>query len=77
MSFIPKVSELDGLKLENALLRHENLQLQANAVQQALIKYREEFQALSTSLTVDGYTLHRMPDGSWVYQPQPPAKEVT
>jgi hypothetical protein len=76
MSFLPKVSELDGLKLEIALLRAENLQLQMNAVQQGLQKYQGEFHALSDSLKVDGYELRRMPDGAWVYQPLPPAKEA-
>jgi hypothetical protein len=76
MSAIPKVSELDGLKLEAALLRAENLQLQLNAVQQGLQKYHGEYRALSDALKVDGYELRRMQDGVWVYQPLPPAKEA-
>jgi hypothetical protein len=65
MSDIPKVGENDALRLENALLRVENVQLHLNA-------QRDAFNALAGSLAVEGYAVQRMTDGAWVYQPVPP-----
>jgi hypothetical protein len=64
----PTVSEIDALKLENALLRVEGLQLHLQSRQ-------AELHALAKSLERPLWVLQRVSEGTWVYQPAPPAKE--
>jgi hypothetical protein len=72
----PLVSEVDGLKLEAAMLRAQLAESQAINAQQVWQKHRDEFNGMAKGLEVDGYQLHRTNDGAWVYQPMPAAREA-
>lgn len=61
---VPTLSELDAARLDRAVLRIEVLQLHLQARQ-------AEATALVQSLERDGFSLHRLPDGTWAYQPTP------
>ena len=65
----PTLSDMDVLKLENAILRCENLRLQLETMQTAAHKSREELQAIVKAYEVEGYRLYRAADGVWLYQP--------
>jgi hypothetical protein len=67
----PQVSEVDGLKLEAAMLRAQLAESQAINAQQVWQKHRDDFAVMAKGLEVDGYQLHRTNDGAWIYQPTP------
>jgi hypothetical protein len=72
----PTLSELDTLKLENALLTFENLRLQLEAMQITVQQHREAFNALAQSFHQDGYQLPRAAHGVWIYQSVPVSNEA-
>lgn len=64
----PQLSELDGLKIENLLLKQK--------IQKDLYdKITAEFQALLGSLQKPGYQIGQLPDGKLGYVPEPTAAE--
>lgn len=60
----PVLAEVDGLKIENALLK-------VQAAQVNLDKLKADFQGLLTSLTKPGYQLAQGADGKLTYVPEP------
>jgi len=60
----PVLAEVDGLRLENGLLKVQQATL-------ALDKLKADLQALITSLQKPGYQITQGPDGKLVYTPVP------
>ena len=60
----PVLSELDGLKIENALLKINKAQADLEALKTA-------FQSLLTTLQKPDYVIAQGADGKLVYQPEP------
>ena len=74
----PTLSEVDGLKLDNALLRIENLQREIGIEKlQALERMNQELQAIGKALEKSGYLLQRAADGKWSYVPKPAEEKPT
>jgi hypothetical protein len=71
MMDVPTISELDAKSLEIAVLRADNAQLQARVYQMAADQYREQAKSLVASLEQPGFTLARVGESAWAYQPTP------
>ena len=61
---VPVLSELDGLKIENALLK-------INKAQADLEAMKASFQSLLAALQKPDYVIAQGADGKLVYQPEP------
>ena len=61
---VPVLSEMDALKIENAMLK-------VQAATQQLEAMKASFQSLLSSLQKPGYVIAQGQDGKLVYQPEP------
>lgn len=64
---VPVLSEVDALRLEKTCALFELAHMKSLVLQEKARRYQAEADALLAAAAREGYTLHRLEDGSFVY----------
>lgn len=77
-SDVPKLGEMDSMRLEMKVLQLENMQLRMQQTPEGRSAYQlnEELKVMAQALEKPGFQIQRTAPGEWAYVPEsPPEKQ--